>query len=101
MAEASTERVRIKNVKPFDVSNVRQYKDTIFFTLSGGGLYISGCRIVKGSKGDFISWPQQKGKDGKYYTIARLYLSDEAESNLIARVGNELGSGNALADWDR
>ena len=30
-------------------------------------LTIKGCRIVSGSKGEFVSWPATKGNDGKYW----------------------------------
>lgn len=93
MADDSTARVTIKNISVFEIKNAREYKGTIFFTIYGGGLYISGCRIAKGKNGEFISWPQQKGKDDKYYTIARLYMSEEAESNLIAKVKTEANAG--------
>ena len=31
------------------------------------GLVIKGFKIVKGKESNFVSWPSQKGKDGKYY----------------------------------
>jgi DNA-binding cell septation regulator SpoVG len=31
------------------------------------GIVIKGFKIVKGSKGLFVSAPNEKGKDGKYY----------------------------------
>lgn len=31
------------------------------------GIVIKGFKIVKGEYGGFVSWPSQKGKDGKYY----------------------------------
>lgn len=30
-------------------------------------LVIKGCRIVNGSKGEFVSWPATKKEDGKYW----------------------------------
>ena len=31
------------------------------------GIVIKGFKIVEGRDTDFVSWPSQKGKDGKYY----------------------------------
>lgn len=31
------------------------------------GIVIKGFKIVEGRDNDFVSWPSQKGKDGKYY----------------------------------
>ena len=35
---------------------------------------IKGCRIVSGSKGDFVSWPSRKQDDGKYWN--HVYASE-------------------------
>lgn len=31
------------------------------------GIVIKGFKVVEGRDSDFVSWPSQKGKDGKYY----------------------------------
>ena len=30
-------------------------------------IVIKGFKVVEGRDSDFVSWPSQKGKDGKYY----------------------------------
>ncbi|OGU27588.1 MAG: hypothetical protein A2057_04880 [Ignavibacteria bacterium GWA2_35_9] len=43
-------------------------KTVAFFDIqSKDGIVIKGFRIVNGSNGLFISSPDEKGKDGKYY----------------------------------
>lgn len=48
-------------------------------TLSSGEgkepfLTIKGCRLVNGSKGDFVSWPAKKLDSGKYWN--HVYASE-------------------------
>ena len=40
----------------------------IFFTLTLNEVAINNCRVAEGKNGDFISLPQYKGNDGKYYS---------------------------------
>jgi DNA-binding cell septation regulator SpoVG len=43
-------------------------KTAAFFDFqTSDGIIIKGFRIVKGANGNFVSAPQEKGKDGKYY----------------------------------
>lgn len=43
-------------------------KTLAFFDVeTDDGIILKGFRIVDGSKGKFISSPDEKGKDGKYY----------------------------------
>jgi stage V sporulation protein G len=52
-----------------------------FVDVSIGDFVIKGLRIVKGQKGLFLSMPQEKSKDGKYYNS--FYASTkEAKENL-------------------
>lgn len=71
------------NVK---VTRANQVNDTVFFDMEVNGVSIYGCKVVEGSKGDFISFPSHKGKDGKYYNHAWIKLSDEATKEIISQV---------------
>jgi len=43
-------------------------KTAAFFDIqTGDGITIKGFKIVSGSNGLFVSSPNEKGKDGKYY----------------------------------
>lgn len=56
-------------------------KTVAFFDIqTSEGIIIKGFRIVSGSKGLFISAPDEKGKDGKYYET--VILPKEMKSEL-------------------
>lgn len=75
------------NVK---VTRANQVNDTVFFDMEVNGVTIYGCKVVEGSKGDFISFPSHKGKDGKYYNHAWVKLTDEQSKEIIAQVEEAL-----------
>lgn len=77
-------------VREFEVKNVNQYKDTVFFNLVINGVIIYGCRVVEGQKGDFISFPSKKGNDGKYYNHAYAALSEKDAEKILAEVEKQL-----------
>lgn len=68
------------------VTRANQVNDTVFFDMEVNGVSIYGCKVVEGSKGDFISFPSHKGKDGKYYNHAWIKLSDEDTKEIISQV---------------
>lgn len=72
------------------VTRANQVNDTVFFDMEVNGVTIYGCKVVEGSKGDFISFPSHKGKDGKYYNHAWVKLSDEDTKAIIAQVEEAL-----------
>ena len=56
-------------------------KTAAFFDVqTGDGITIKGFRLVNGSNGLFLSSPDQKGKDGKYYET--VILPKEMKSEL-------------------
>lgn len=69
-------------VNDLKVLRAKEYQDNIFMDLEINGVTIYGCRFVEGSKGNFVSFPSHKGKDGKYYNYAYIKL-DEAMIQLI------------------
>lgn len=82
-------------MKKKDVSNVEidakviranQVNDTVYFDVTINGVTIYGCRVVEGSKGDFVSFPSHKGKDGKFYNHAWVKLSDEDTAAIVKQV---------------
>ena len=80
------------NIKGMKVANVRKLGDkgVISFSLNGNGLGLYNLRIVPSAKGDFISTPQQQGKDGKYYAMYQVYFSPEDEKRVIKAVKDKL-----------
>lgn len=70
--------IEVKRVKGFDNGDV-------ICDLVINGVTIYGCRIVEGSKGDFVGFPQYKGADGNYYSHAYCRLSDSEQKWIISK----------------
>lgn len=73
-----------------EVTRVNQVNDVVFFDMVVNGVTVYGCKVVEGSKGDFISFPSHKGKDGKYYNHVYIKLSDADSQKIIAQVEEKL-----------
>lgn len=56
-----------------------------FCDISIGDFLVKGLKVVEGSKGLFISMPQEKSKDGKYYPSFSP-LTEEAKHELSETV---------------
>ena len=71
------------------VTNVRQISDScIVFTLKCKGFSFYSMRVLE-RKSDgkyFITVPQDKGADGKYYNRYAVYLSEADQKTLIDKV---------------
>ena len=77
----------------FAVDRVNNYSDDVtFFTLvvksELGNIYINGCRVVSGSKGDFISLPTREYEKGKYTNIVFIALNEEIQDAIINAVSD-------------
>lgn len=83
---------KIETVEVRDVKILRAYKfdkGRIGFAMVINGVYINGCTVVPYNNDYFISYPQQKGKDGKYYNICSVTLSKDDEKAIIQAVINQ------------
>ena len=95
-SSGSRTTIDLKSVNA-EVTNVRQISDScIVFTLRCKGFSFYSMRVVeRKSDGEpFITVPQDKGNDGKYYNRYAVYLSDADQKALIDQVfaivnGNE------------
>jgi len=66
-------------------------KTAAFFDIqTGDGITLKGFRLVNGSNGLFLSSPDQKGKDGKYYETVILpkEMKSELEKMAIEEYNN-------------
>lgn len=73
----------------YEVANVRVITESfITFTLKFKGFALYNMRVVESKKtGDpFISVPQSKGTDRRYYNQYAVYLTDEDQQMLIDEV---------------
>ena len=67
-------------------------KTKAFFDIqTNDGIIIKGFRIVNGSNGLFVSAPNEKGKDGKYYdnVILPKEMKSEVEKMALEEYSNQ------------
>lgn len=88
-ANATNDPITITSVS---VERVRDTSKGIFFTLVLNGIYIHSCKVVEGKNGDFISFPQYKGNDGKWYSYVWVRLSEADSNHILSLVEAELNS---------
>ena len=92
-AEETKEREFI-TLSDYEVSNARVIEtsrgDMVLFTLRINGVTIYDCRVATGKNGDFISFPQYKGKNGVYYNTAYAQLSEEDTKIILEDVQNAI-----------
>lgn len=79
----------------WEIRSVKEFEDSIVFALDveiaeDRMLTIYNCRVVAGKRGNFISFPSRKGKDGKYYGFVFLKLSDKEQEEIIEAVMEKL-----------
>ena len=88
------EEVKEIEVTSMEIDNVRVIDGkkgvVVFFTLILNDVSIYNCRIATGKYGDFVSWPQVKGKDDKYYNQVYARLSKDAEEAIIDAVQGKI-----------
>lgn len=78
-------------LKDYSVDHVKMdSKDRVRFALTVNGVTVYGCNVVEGKKGDFISFPSYKGKDGKYYYHVYIPLTDKEQEGILLDVEKEL-----------
>ena len=65
--------------------------DTVFFSLTLNGVTINGCHVATNKSGeDFIAFPQNKGKDGNYYSIVYVLISPEDQQKILDTIQDAL-----------
>ncbi len=75
----------MKIVRMNPLKNNSGSKTVAFFDMqTKDGIVIKGFRIVNGSNGLFVSSPDEKGKDGKYYESVILPKEMKDELQQIA-----------------
>lgn len=90
--ETKKERQTIK-VNDFSVMRAKVFENGgVVIDITINGIAIYGVNIVEGKNGDFLSFPQRKGKDGKYYSIVYAALSDSDQADIIKEAENYLAN---------
>lgn len=73
-------------VKRAHCGTTQDGKTWILADLELNGLTVYGVRVVTGKNGDFLSFPQRKGQDGKYYAIVYAPLCDEDQDAILKKI---------------
>lgn len=69
------------------------------FTLNVPGASFLNLKIVDGTNGEFIAMPQSKGRDGQYYDLYRVYLSEKDAQRIIAAVSEHATAQGEKTDY--
>lgn len=56
------------------------------FTLNVPGASFLNLKAVAGKNGEFIAMPSSKGRDGQYYDLYRVYLSEKDAQRVLSAV---------------
>lgn len=80
--------IPVLEVSSFKVTRVRSLDNgSVSFDMELNGINIYGCFVVESEeKGDFISFPKRKGKDGNYYSIVWAKLSAADSTAILQEV---------------
>lgn len=93
MKKPATE-TQANKVESFEVTRARVVEgrngSVVFFSLELNGVAINNCRVGEGKNGDFISLPQYRGNDGKYYSHVFFRFSPEDEKAILAEVEKQI-----------
>lgn len=73
-------------VKRAHCGTTQDGKTWILADLELNGLTVYGVRVVTGKNGDFLSFPQRKGQDGKYYAIVYAPLCKEDQDAILKKI---------------
>ena len=77
-------------VTSWNVSDVRVLEtrrgDLVVFTLELNGITIYNCKVATSKNGDFISFPQYKGSDDKYYSHIYAALPEEYSKVILQSI---------------
>lgn len=92
-SKAGKSKQKELKIDSFSVNRVHQFENGgVTFDITINGISIYGCNVVESTKGDFISLPQRKGNDGKYYSIVWAKFSEADTKDILAEVENMLNS---------
>lgn len=92
-SQKNGERKTIKNLT-FEVKRVHMFDNGgVVADLCLNEIDIYGVRVVEGKNGDFLSFPQRKGADGKYYSICYASLCEADTKAILSEIERKLNGG--------
>lgn len=82
-----------ENVVDLEVLRVKAYNETTtFFDCRINHINIYSLKFMESENGDWIAWPDERGKDGKYYPKAKAYMSSEVVAAIKGQIQMVLDS---------
>lgn len=84
--ERKTMELRDFAVRRAHCGTTQDGKTWILADLELNGMTVYGVRVVSGKNGDFLSFPQRKGQDGKYYAIVYAPLCKEDQDAILKKI---------------
>lgn len=83
--------IEFVEVTDIEVLKVHQFKNgNVSADLKINGITIYGVMVVETKKGDFLSFPQRAGSDGKYYSIVWCPLAADIQADVIKIIEDKL-----------
>lgn len=80
-------------ITSYSVDRVNATKSgTVFADITINGVTIYGVRVVEGKNGDFLSFPENKDNNGRYWHIAYCRLSDKDQNDILAEIERQLNA---------
>ena len=85
--EQAKNSLNAENVVDLEILRVKPYNElTTFFDARINHINIYSLKFMESENGDWIAWPDEKGKDGKYYPQAKAFIS----SDVVAAIKSQI-----------
>lgn len=93
-AKTGTRKIKYIDLISFKILRAKAVGDkgAVAFDMVLNDVTIYGCWVHEGKNGDFISFPQRQGNDGKYYSIVWAPMDEEDTKRVLEEVERVLNS---------
>lgn len=89
--ENSGRKVETRKLDNFKVKAVRMFDNgNVVADIELNGILVYGVRVVEGKNGDFLSLPQRKGSNDKYYSIVYWPFDEADQKAIISEIERKL-----------
>lgn len=84
-------KVETRKLDNFKVKAVRMFDNgNVVADMELNGVLVYGVRVVEGKNGDFLSLPQRKGSNDKYYSIVYWPFDEADQKAIISEIERKL-----------
>ena len=86
--KANNSKEENKVYHTYEVKRAKAFENgSVSFDLTiDGWITIYNMRVVEGKNGDFVSFPQRKATDGKYYSYVWFNMNEADEKSILEKV---------------